>query len=374
MPSVQRGTVVKRGTWGARWRDEHGKQQYQGGFASKSAAREWLDNKVKGVAALRRGDPATIRRREMPTLGELVDEFVSQHAAEDSTIASLRKRVRYALDGPKLDGKGGWRDVRIDHLQPAEIGAWRKRLPERTAFGIVKALRQVLHYAVRAKLLDENPAALIANPEPKRGEVPTFALDELDKIGAEMLPAFRALPIFAALTGLRPCEWIALERRDVDHKAGTVTVRREYVDGRVKLYGKTSRSLRVVPLPQRASESLTGHPTRLDTPFLFPATRGGHIDLQAWRWREWNPALRAAEIPARVPYALRHTYASMSIAAGVNLFEVARFMGTSVTMIEKTYGHLLPDALERTRSALDSFISPRSVHERQESVSDGQAG
>jgi integrase len=82
--------------------------------------------------------------------------------------------------------------------------------------------------------------------------------------------------------------------------------------------------------------------------------------------------LTAADVPKRVPYALRHTYASLSIAAGVNLFEVARFMGTSVTMIEKTYGHLLPDALDRTRSALDAFvqsaISPQTSANR---ASDG---
>ena len=31
-------------------------------------------------------------------------------------------------------------------------------------------------------------------------------------------------------------------------------------------------------------------------------------------------------------------------------------MGTSVDQIDKTYGHLLPDSLDRTRSALDVFI------------------
>jgi integrase len=371
MPSVQRGSVVRRGTWGARWRDESGIERFQGGFPTKSAAREWLDDKVDEIAALRRGDFKTVRRANMPTLGELFDEFIGQHAAEDSTIASLRFRLRYALEGPKLDGKAGWRDLRIDRLQPAEIGAWRKRLPERSAFGIVKSLRQVLHYAVRAKLLDENPAALIVNPEPKRGEVPTFTLDELDAAAAELAPRYRAIPVFAALTGLRPCEWIALERRDLDRKAGTVSVRREYVDGKVKPYGKTSRSLRTVPLPLRASESLAEHPARLDSPLLFPASRGGHIDLPMWRWREWYPALEAADVPKRVPYALRHTYASMSIAAGVNLFEAARFMGTSVSMIEKTYGHLLPDALDRTRSALDTFVeSALSPQTSERSASD----
>jgi integrase len=359
MPSVQRGSVVKRGTWWqARWYDEHGGRQARGGFKTKSDARKWLDTTVEEVTALRRGDLAAVSRRQMPTLGELFEEFIGQHAAEDSTLDSLRKRIRYALDGPKLDGQGGWRNLPIDRLQPHEIGAWRKRLPERSAFGIVKTLRQVLHYAVRAKLLDENPAALIVNPEPKRTEVPTFELAELDAVASELRPGYSAIPIFAAVTGLRPCEWIALERRDVDRAAGVVTVRREYVDGKVKPYGKTSRSLRAVPLPLRAAQALAEHPARVDTPLLFPAPRGGHIDLQMWRWREWYPALLAADVPKRVPYALRHTYASLSIAAGVSLFELSRFMGTSPQMIDKTYGHLLPDALDRTRAALDAFLCP----------------
>jgi integrase len=58
----------------------------------------------------------------------------------------------------------------------------------------------------------------------------------------------------------------------------------------------------------------------------------------------------------RFPYALRHTFASFSIAAGVSLFELARFMGTSAEQIDRTYGHLLPDTLDRARAALDAFI------------------
>jgi integrase len=67
--------------------------------------------------------------------------------------------------------------------------------------------------------------------------------------------------------------------------------------------------------------------------------------------------VRAAGLVHRSPYALRHTYATFAIAAGVSLFELARFMGTSVEQIDKTYGHLLPDALDRTRRALDAFTS-----------------
>jgi integrase len=186
--------------------------------------------------------------------------------------------------------------------------------------------------------------------------VQTFTLAELDLVTGELSPAYRPIPVFAALTGLRPCEWMALERRDVDHQAGVVMVRRTVVNGTLKPYGKTDRSLRTVPLPLRAAEALDGLPARLDSRLLFPAVRGGPIAVQPWRWREWNPALRAADLEHRTPYAMRHTYASLSIAAGVSLFELSRLMGTSPSMLDKTYGHLLPDALDRARSALDAFV------------------
>jgi hypothetical protein len=41
---------------------------------------------------------------------------------------------------------------------------------------------------------------------------------------------------------------------------------------------------------------------------------------------------------------MRHTYATMSLAAGVSLFSLSRRIGTSLDMIDRTYGHLAPDA------------------------------
>jgi integrase len=155
---------------------------------------------------------------------------------------------------------------------------------------------------------------------------------------------------------LRPEEWIALERRDVDTRTGIVHVRRVVTDGELKLYGKQARSLRTVPLPVRAAEALADLPARIDTPLLFPGAKGGYLNLHNWRAHHWTPAVRAAGLAHRPPYALRHTFAAFSIAAGVSLYDLARFMGTSVDQIDKTYGHLLPDSLERTRSALDAFI------------------
>jgi integrase len=99
--------------------------------------------------------------------------------------------------------------------------------------------------------------------------------------------------------GYGPLERIALERRDVDRKAGVVHVRRVYTDGQVKLYGKQARSLRAVPLPQAAADALEALPARIDTSPLFPGKRG-HLNLHEWR-RDVDPALRAAGVDHRGP-------------------------------------------------------------------------
>jgi integrase len=56
-----------------------------------------------------------------------------------------------------------------------------------------------------------------------------------------------------------------------------------------------------------------------------------------------------------VGYDARHTFASWAIAGNVQLFYLARIMGTSVQQIDQTYGHLLPDSEDYLRGLLDSF-------------------
>ncbi len=97
-----------------------------------------------------------------------------------------------------------------------------------------------------------------------------------------------------------------------------------------------------MPLAERALTALEEIPTRLDTPYLFPARRGGPSDLQLPPPRV-GARDRGVRRPARI-YDLRSTFASNGLAAGVSVFELARVMGTSVAMIERHYGTLIEGA------------------------------
>ena len=89
---------------------------------------------------------------------------------------------------------------------------------------------------------------------------------------------------------------------------------------------------------------------------LFPAPRGGYVELHSFRQRQWRPAQVAAGIdPIRRPYDLRHTYATFALRAGVSIFDLPRFMGASLAMIDRHYGHLARDGRQYAVELLDAF-------------------
>jgi integrase len=344
------GSVFKTADgYGIRW-PEDGKRPQRAGFATKTEARRWFAANV--APRLDRGGPSPDI-----TLDAFCELFLERHGATVSarTRATLEQRL-----APARDAFGDWTLAELEHAAD-DVAAWRAKLPEGGRHRHTKALRQALTAAVRWRKITRNPAIDIGrNPAPSRPELDPFTPAELDAIVAELDARGAALVVFAAETGLRTHEWIAAERRDVDRAGPAVAVSRRIVDGALTPYPKTDRSRRRVPLSDRALAALDGLPPRLDSPYLFPAERGGAIRLDNWRTREWYPALDAAGIRRRGPYHLRHTFATEALAAGMPTFLLARVMGCSLQMIDKHYGHLAHDSEDAARALLNA----RAVDER----------
>jgi integrase len=331
---------IKRtaGGWAIRYRDARGVRRQRGGFRTKTEAKTVLDDELRKarLGPLYRPDAS---------LQELVDVFLDQYQGAPGTVDWLRHYLGKATVA--------FGERSIGELDALEIARWRAQLPETARHGAHRALRQVLAAAVRWRWIEHNVAVDVRNPEHARQEfVPFDSWEEVDAVAHELGP-FGPLAIFCVGTGVRPEEAFGADWDDVDLEAQVLTVRRAFAKGRLKTYPKTVRSRRRVPLRAKVVDALEQLTPRRG--ILFPTRGGGRIDINNWRSREWVPALEAAGVEHRRIYDMRHTFATWSLAAGMGIFTLARRMGTSVLMIDRTYGHLAHDAEEHDRRMLEAF-------------------
>jgi integrase len=139
-------------------------------------------------------------------------------------------------------------------------------------------------------MIDSNPAKQgVDNPQRRRTEKRPFeSWAQLDDLAARLGPRYGPPVLFAAATGLRPGEWMALEQRDIDRQARVVYVRRALRNSRLKTT-KTEGSIRAVSLQSRALRALDRLRADRESQLLFPSSRGGYFDLHNFRNRYWDP-------------------------------------------------------------------------------------
>jgi integrase len=330
--------------WAYRFRvgGRDSKRVPRGGFASERDAAEALERELERLRRERRRSPEL-------TLVELVEVYLAQHDVQPVTIEKLRWLLGKAV--------AAFGERPVGELRSEEIAAWRIALSPGYRFDATQALRQVLARAVVWGMIDVNPAKLgVENPSPLRREQRPFeSWSELEAVAEHLSPRYRPMVIFAASTGLRPAEWLALEWRDVDMEARVVYVHRSFTKGRLKC-PKTEASRRAVPLQTIAVEALEQQQSSHERTLVFPAERGGYLDRHNFRNREWKPAQLTAGIePLRRIYDLRHTFATFALRAGISTFDLSRYMGASLTMIDRHYGHLARDGREHAIRLLDEL-------------------
>jgi len=235
-------------------------------------------------------------------------------------------------------------------------------------------MRLVLDYGVRDPRLPGNVARSIALPRGTTKREPHWlGAERLGRLGMAVPELCRPVVLSLGLTGCRFSEMAALRVDDVVqtphglgvrvHRAATQSKRSS-----AAVFGSTkTHQTRTAPVPA-ALDGYVRHRVTTTAPggFLFPSPTGGVWTNSNFRARSrWMDATKAAGIEGTTIHDLRHTAASLLIAAGADVKAVQVILGHSTaTMTMDFYGHLFSKATGTARERLPAIpfmARPRAI-------------
>ncbi|HAX5552261.1 TPA: site-specific integrase, partial [Escherichia coli O157] len=193
----------------------------------------------------------------------------------------------------------------------------------------------------------------------------------------------------AVFTGMRHGEIAALAWEDIDLKAGTITVRRNFTKiGDFTLPKTDAGTNRVIHLLAPAIEALKNQAmlTRLsrqhqitvqlreygrtilhECTFVFcpQIVRKNHkagINYAVSSiGATWDSAIKRAGIRSRKAYQSRHTYACWALSSGANPTFIASQMGhSSASMVYNVYGAWMPECSVTQVAMLNNVLNARA--------------
>ena len=170
---------------------------------------------------------------------------------------------------------------------------------------------------------------------------------------------YRLAVLFLAYTGVRFGEMAALRagRVDLERRRAVIAESVTVVQGKGLVWGTPkTHQRREVPLPRFLVQQLAPHLARLapDDLVFTGVRRGSPLRAAIFRRGHFDAAATAIGIPGLHPHELRHTAASLAIAAGADVKVVQQMLGhASATMTMDTYGHLFENRLDEVADALD---------------------
>lgn len=356
VPSARHG---KGARWLARYVDERGREHTKS-FGRKVDAQQWLNKQVSDQETGTWTDPKLSRQ----TFGVLAERwFATKATRAPKTIAGYRSLLDVVVL-PRW-GEVVLREVTFEDLQDwvsglSVNGSSRFDGKGLSASRVIQAhqvVSQVLRYAVRAKHLPANPADGIELPRKPEAERRYLTHEQLHRL-AVASGRFRTLVLVLGYCGLRFGEATALRVGDVNLATRRVRVQRSVtnVAGTGLVEGATkNHSARTVPVPKFLVPLIaTEIGDRDGSALLFPSRRGGWLSVGEVRW-VFDTAAEAVGVGGLTPHELRHTCASLAIAAGANVKVLQGLLGhKTATLTLDRYGHLFPDDLGRIADAFDA--------------------
>lgn len=294
--------------------------------------------------------------------------------------------------------------IRLTELKPLQVQEFirdreRAGLSPRTIEQIRAVLRKALTDAERWEIIDRNVAKLVELPSKQQKEIepltPTEAQTFLEAIEGHRL---EALFMMALATGLRQGELLGLRWeyqedrktvRDVDLETGRLIVNYALarVDGKwILKRPKTPKSRRNLVLPTIVHQALVSHRDRQAferaTAAKARLEQGLAKSEQPTHWERWGlvfarsdgqplvsktvtiefqKVLKKAELPRQRFQDLRHGAASLLIAQGATLQDVAEQLGHSqIGLVASTYGHLYDEQRRANARRMDEILRKKS--------------
>jgi len=308
---------------------------------------------LRALAELR-GERATVPG----SVADWLARWIAQKEADGTRTNTLRGyRSRVA----SLSAAFGTRA--LSSLTPADVEAYTTALPgsRRTAAHHRATLRNALHDAMRAGLVQQNAAALARPPRVEGRERVPLAPAEVRALFAALDgDPWRGVYMLAAVLGLRQGEVLALRWSDVDLGAAEVRVRqtirrRAGVD--IFERPKSARSARSLPLTpglvtvlqdrqaeQAADQEHAGSLWRNPAGLVFTGPDGASLPAVSVL-RHLYAVQEAAGVPRATFHDLRHSAASAMAVEGVPPRVAAMILGHShVSTTMDVYTHVLDDA------------------------------
>jgi integrase len=295
---------------------------------------------------------------------------------------------------------------RVKAIRPSEIQAWLAGLGEKfgssTAAGAYLVLQGCLELAVADQLIKANPARSPVVRKPRAGDggrVQPWTDEQVGAVIDAHPDALRLMPVLMAGCGIRVSEGTGLALEDFDFDEMILHVRRQVKKlGTEHVYALPKSDLeRDVPLPEWVAaavrvhigkypprpctlpwEKLTGRPQTHS--ILFRWAYGSYVRYRTYSEQTWKPAIARAGIISgpgtdmrgrkryvttrkEGPHQLRRYYASVMLADGVSVKELAEYLGHhDAAFTLRVYTHLLPSSHGRARRAIDArMFRPRAV-------------
>lgn len=316
------------------------------------------------------------------TVSDLLNRWLSDYAKPNTaprTYERYEQIVRMHLI-PAL-GRLPLKNLRPTHIQAyyaralaqARSAQSDRPLTAQTVVHHHRVLSEALQQGIRWQIMARNPAAGVTPPRVVRREMqvltPVDAKKLLDACDDDQ---FRTLIFVALSTGLREGELLGLRWPDVDLERGQLRVQRTLLTlrGGTLQFGepKTRRSRRQVAISRETVRWLREQrrrqlETRLaagkayqDQALVFADAVGEPIKPQRIAPRFKRFVKRAGLPPLRF-HDLRHTSASLLLAAGVHPKIVSERLGHSnVNITLDTYSHVLPGLQDAAAELLDQYL------------------